>query len=284
MMGDLDGLGYRDKTVVVTGGSSGMGEATVKILGDLGARVHVVDMNKPKVPHAEFYETDISDPAQVSATSAALRGLGSIDSYFSCAGIGHTFDPMKIMLVNYIGARQLIEETLPAIADGAGIAIIASSAGMAWMMNMATNRELLAIKDPIEARTWCEAHPEVVKDGYSVSKEMLILWALYQSVPLGEEHHIRVNCTAPCPTDTAFMTPTKADLGEQFFETFPYPTLGRMATAEEQGWPLVLLNSPLNAVVAGTVVYTDQGFAGGAMTGSLDTSKIMRPDGGEPDR
>lgn len=284
MMGDLDGLGYRDTTVVVTGGSSGMGAATVQILSDLGARVHVVDVNAPKVPHAEFYETDISDPAQVSKTAAALRDLGSIDFYFSCAGIGHTFGPMKCMLVNYVGARQLIDETLPAIVDGAGIAIISSQAAMLWQMNLAANRELLAIKDPVEAGAYCEAHPEVIKDGYSVSKEMLIIWAMQQSVPLGEERHIRVNCTAPCPTDTAFMGPTMAELGKEFFERFPYPTLGRMATPAEQGWPLVLLNSPLNAVVSGTVLYTDQGFTGGAMTGSLDTSKIMRTDGGAPDR
>jgi enoyl-[acyl-carrier-protein] reductase (NADH) len=70
-----------------------------------------------------------------------------------------------------------------------------------------------------------------------------------------------------------------AALGEEYFENFPYPLLGRMATAEEQAWPLVLLNSPLNAVVTGAVLYTDQGFAGGAFTGSLDPSSVMPSDG-----
>jgi NAD(P)-dependent dehydrogenase (short-subunit alcohol dehydrogenase family) len=46
-MGDLDGLGYQGKTVVVTGGSSGMGEATARILGDLGAVVHIVEIQPP---------------------------------------------------------------------------------------------------------------------------------------------------------------------------------------------------------------------------------------------
>ena len=36
-MGNLDGLGYDGKTVVVTGGASGMGEATARFLGELGA-------------------------------------------------------------------------------------------------------------------------------------------------------------------------------------------------------------------------------------------------------
>jgi NAD(P)-dependent dehydrogenase (short-subunit alcohol dehydrogenase family) len=43
----LDGLGYGGSTAVVTGGSSGMGEATVRILSDLGAHVHVVDISEP---------------------------------------------------------------------------------------------------------------------------------------------------------------------------------------------------------------------------------------------
>jgi NAD(P)-dependent dehydrogenase (short-subunit alcohol dehydrogenase family) len=274
-MDTLEGLGYRDATVVVTGGSSGMGEATVRILGDFGARVHVVDLNKPSVPHADFYETDISDPAQVSATAAKLRAAGPIHSYFSCAGAPHTLGPLTCMLVNYVGARQLLEETLPAIADGGGIGIIASQAGMAWQANLAANLELLAVSDPAEARAWCEAHPEFVKDGYSTSKEMLIVYAMHEAIVLGERH-IRINCTAPCPTNTAFMKPTMAALGEEFFQQYPYPVLGRMATANEQAWPLVLLNSPLNAVVSGTVLYTDQGFNGGAMTGSLDVSFLTR--------
>ena len=50
--GNLDGLGYRGKTVVVTGGASGMGEATARILSELGADVHVVDIQQPSAANA----------------------------------------------------------------------------------------------------------------------------------------------------------------------------------------------------------------------------------------
>ncbi len=274
-MTSIDVLGYTGKTVVLTGGSSGMGAAATQILGDLGARVHVVDLQAPTAPHASFHATDLADPDQVSATAARLRELGPIDFYFSCAGVSHTLGAMPCMLINYVGARQLIDETLPAIADGAGIAIIASQAGMSWQARLPQHLELLAIADPREAAAWCEERPDYVNDGYSTSKELLIVWAMHQGVPLGEQRHIRVNTTAPCPTTTAFMTPTMAELGEEFFAAYPYPTLGRMATAEEQAWPLVLLNSPLNAVVSGTLLYTDQGFTGGAVTGSLDLTALI---------
>jgi NAD(P)-dependent dehydrogenase (short-subunit alcohol dehydrogenase family) len=266
---DLDGLGYRGATAVVTGSSSGMGGELTRILGELGANVHAVDLQEPKVPVAAYYPTDLSKPDEVSATSAAIREVGPVQFLFLCAGISHTFGALKVMLVNYVGTRQFGDEVIPSMADGGGIAIIASTAGMAWQQNLERNLELLAIDDPVQAAKWCEANPEKIRDGYSVSKEMLITWAMHRSVSLAEERRIRINCIAPCPTNTAFMVPTVAALGQEFFDNYPYPLLGRMATPEEQAWPLVMLNSPLNAVVTGTVLYTDQGYAGGTWTGSL---------------
>jgi len=43
-----------------------------------------------------------------------------------------------------------------------------------------------------------------------------------------------------------------------------------MATAEEQAWPLILLNSSLTGAVTGSFFYTDQCFASGAITGAID--------------
>ena len=134
MMGNLDGLGYRNKTVVVTGASSGMGEATARILGELGARVHVVDRKAPSISHEHFYAMDLAEPDQVSATAAALHKIGPIHFMFPCAGVPHTFGPVQCMLVNYIGTRQFIEATLPAVENGGGIAIVASDAGMSWTL------------------------------------------------------------------------------------------------------------------------------------------------------
>ena len=86
-MSNLDGLGYNGKTVVVTGGASGMGEATARILGELGAKVHIVDIQQPRVPHESFHQCDLSDFAQVRATAATLGAVAPIDFVFPCAGL-----------------------------------------------------------------------------------------------------------------------------------------------------------------------------------------------------
>lgn len=271
-MGNLDGLGYRGKTCVVTGGASGMGEAVARILGELGANVHIVDIQAPKVAHAGFHQCDLSDFAAVRATAEALKAQAPIHFLFPCAGLPPMIKgPMYCMRVNYIGTRLFVESLLPSLADGAGIALISSDAAMGWQKNLAQSLEMLAISDPDEAYVWCEAAPETrVRDGYTSSKEMLVVWTQNAAVKLGLSRRIRLNAIGPCPTRTAFMDEQEKLLPEGFLDAWPYPSLGRIATAEDQAWPLVLLNSPLNATITGTFLYTDQGFASGVFTGAID--------------
>jgi NAD(P)-dependent dehydrogenase (short-subunit alcohol dehydrogenase family) len=275
-MHELDGLGYRDSTVVVTGAFSGMGEATARILGEMGARVHVVDIKRPTIAHEAFYQTDLSDPGQVTATAAALRQIGPIHYYFSCAGVPPVLGALRCMLINYVGTRQLIEAVLPSIADGGNIGIVASDAALGWQRNLALSLELMAIEDPVEARKFCESRPDVLRDGYTSSKEMLFVWAQRSSVTLGRTRGIRINCTGPCPTRTPFMDEMGAKLPPDFWDKFPYPLLGRPTTPEEQAWPLILLTSRRNLATTGAVLYSDQGFAAGVLTGAIDTA-ILAP-------
>lgn len=270
-MSDLGGLGYGGKTVVVTGGSSGMGEATARILGELGAKVHIVDIQPPKIACESFHQCDLSDFAQVRATAAALKAMAPIDFAFPCAGLPpHIKGALYCMRVNYIGTRLFVEELLPSLRDGAGIAVISSDAGMGWQANLAQSLEMLAISDPDEAYAWCEADPDKrVRDGYTSSKEMLAVWVQNAAVELGNSRRIRLNAIGPCPTKTAFVDMSSEIMTDEFIAAWPFPSLGRMATAEEQAWPLILINSPLCGAVTGSFLYTDQGFASGVFTGAI---------------
>jgi NAD(P)-dependent dehydrogenase (short-subunit alcohol dehydrogenase family) len=270
-MSNLDGLGYSGKTAVVTGGSSGMGEQVARILGELGAKVHIVDIQPPKVAHASFRQCDLSDFAQVRETAKGLADVAPIDFVFPCAGLPpHIKGALYCMRVNYIGTRLFVETLLPSVRDGAGIALISSDAAMGWQGNVAQSLEMLAISDPDEAYAWCEADPDKrVRDGYTTSKEMLVVWVQNKAVELGNTRRIRLNAIGPCPTKTAFVDQSKEIMTDEFIAAWPFPSLGRMATAEEQAWPLILINSPLCGAVTGSFLYTDQGFASGVFTGAI---------------
>lgn len=272
---ELNGLGYAGKRVTITGCASGMGASTARILGELGAEVHAIDIQTPSVPTATYHETDVGDPVSVADTLNSLKAIGPIDFHFNCAGVPHTFGPLPVMKINWIGLRQLTEGLIPQIVDGGRIASISSGAGINFLANIANVQQLLAISDPVDAAAWCEAHPEIIIEGYSFSKECIIVWTMQEAMPLAESRKIRINCIAPSPTNTAFMVPTIAEVGQAFFDAWPNPLFDRMCVPDEQAWPLIMLNSPLNSVVTGTVLWTDQGWAGGTYSGYFDTAALL---------
>jgi NAD(P)-dependent dehydrogenase (short-subunit alcohol dehydrogenase family) len=138
------------------------------------------------------------------------------------------------------------------------IAPISSDAALGWQKNLAQSLQMLAISDPDEAVSWVEADLDNrLRDGYTTSKEMLAVWVQHVAVKLGNERRIRLNAIGPCPAKTAFMDAQAPVLPDGFLDAWPYPSLGRMATAEEQAWPLVLLNSRLNAAITGAFLYTN---------------------------
>lgn len=276
--GSLDGLGYRGKTCVVTAAASGMGEEVARILGELGAVVHTVDLAQPKVPHASHTAMDQGDPASVAATVAALAAIGAIDFVFPCIGIPpNHVGPVGCMAVNWIGHRQFVEALLGQVRDHGAIATISSVAGRNWRDHLDQHLELLAITDPVEARQWCEANIAKLGNSYGTSKEMIDVWVLSLAPELGKRG-IRLSAIAPCPVSTPFMDVSIAASGKEVFDNYPYPLLGRMTTAREQAWSLVLLASPLNAAVTGAILSTDQGYEGAIATRTIEdyTAAMMR--------
>ena len=178
------------------------------------------------------------------------------------------------MLINYAGTRQFTEALLPRLRDGGTVCLITSTAARGWQHHLAENLEIVAL-DPLEVRGFYEAHPDKLRDGYSPSKELLTVWIHQAAIGLAEERHIRLNGIAPCATGTPFMEASAKVLGQAFMEAYPHPLLGRMPTAEEQAWSLLLLSSPLNAAVTGAVLATDQGNVGGTIVGALRPSYVQ---------
>ncbi|HEX9683946.1 MAG TPA: SDR family NAD(P)-dependent oxidoreductase [Acidimicrobiales bacterium] len=86
---DLNG-----SSAIVTGGGSGLGAATVRLLSQRGAKVVVVDMKEEtgKAVADEvdgvFVGADVADPDQVIAAVDAAVDLGPLRSMVTAAGIG----------------------------------------------------------------------------------------------------------------------------------------------------------------------------------------------------
>ncbi|WP_295635793.1 coniferyl-alcohol dehydrogenase [Novosphingobium sp.] len=265
-------LGYAGKRVIVTGCFSGMGEATARLLLDLGAEVHGMDYKACALPLASFNTVDLRDPASIDAGVANIGG--KIDALFNCAGLPNAFPAMDVMKVNFLGLRHLTEAVLPLMGKGGAIASIASTGGLGWSRRVPANMEFVTTKGWDAGMAWCEANMDTVGEGYAFSKENVIVWTQFMGAHLIKKG-IRINCTLPSPTQTPMMASFQATSGKEVIDAAAEP-MGRYSTATEQAGGLVLLNSALASIINGVVLPVDGGFMGGLATGQVDISKMMR--------
>ncbi len=86
----------KDSVFIVTGGASGLGAGTARLLAEQGGKVVLADLNKidgaalaaELGSHALFVETNVADEASAEAcVAAALSSFGAVHGLVSCAGI-----------------------------------------------------------------------------------------------------------------------------------------------------------------------------------------------------
>jgi len=118
----------RDNVALVTGGASGLGQATVKELHANGARIVILDLPSSRGQEvaaelgdrAVFSPGDVTSPDSVTAALDAAAGLGTLRITVNCAGIGNGIRTVskkgpfpldaftKVINVNLIGTFNVI--------------------------------------------------------------------------------------------------------------------------------------------------------------------------------
>jgi NAD(P)-dependent dehydrogenase (short-subunit alcohol dehydrogenase family) len=122
--------------VLVTGGTSGLGAATVRTLVAGGAKAVIVDRDAARgealaaeLAGAELAIADVTDPAQVEAAVARAIALGPLRVAVSCAGVGwaartldktgkpHDLELFRtVVAVNLIGTFNVLRLAAAAMA------------------------------------------------------------------------------------------------------------------------------------------------------------------------
>jgi len=126
-------------TVLVTGGSSGLGAAVVQAVTAAGGRPVVLD----RVPPADEVEHEVVDLADARAAEAAVRTVservGGLDAVVTCAGTdacgrlddipGEDWD--RVVLVNLVGTVAVVRAAMPDLLARHGRAVtVASTLGL----------------------------------------------------------------------------------------------------------------------------------------------------------
>lgn len=122
--------------VLITGGASGLGAATVQAVLDQGGTPLVIDRSAPSAP-VDHVQADLTDRA---ATESAVHELarsagGRIDGVFTAAGIDScgALDSVpadeweRVIQVNLLGTVTVVRTALPYLTSSSGTVVTCSS-------------------------------------------------------------------------------------------------------------------------------------------------------------
>ena len=224
-------MDIKNSTFIVTGGSSGLGQATVEMIVAGGGNAVIADVNQAAGTalaatlgsQTRFVECDVTSEAHGErAVALAISAFGGLQGLVNCAGVGvpakvlgkegpHPLDKfVKIVGINLIGSFNLLRLAADAMAKGAP--------------NAAGERGVIVNTASVAAYDG-----QIGQPAYAASKAGVVGMTL----PIARElarYGIRVCTIAPGLFETPMMAGLPPEAQASLAQQVPFPSrLGRPA-------------------------------------------------------
>lgn len=240
-----------EQTVAITGGASGIGLATAKLLRERGWQVWLMDLKRDALdaacedmglPPSRGLVCDVSDEASVeSAMAEILANPAGLDAVVNCAGTGADKLALETTVAEF---RRILDINL------IGSFAVARSAARHWV----TKGRKGAIVNISSVSGMCGNRG---RTAYGASKGGVNLMTLVMANELGHSG-IRVNAVAPGPVDTPLTRAVHTEnVRHQWHQRVP---MERYGTVEEVASAIAFLISDDASYVNGQILAVDGGF------------------------
>lgn len=249
----------KDKTALITGAGSGIGEAMAETFAQAGARVVVADFNEVAGQavaqrlvaagrQAEYIRLDVTKEADFAE---AVRRYPHVDIVVANAGIGHVgtvlttqlADLDRVMEVNVRGVFRTMQAWLPGMVQRKrGVLLnLCSAAGLGGLVD---------------------------RFAYSTSKHAVLGLTRSAALDLAQTG-VRVNCLCPGRVETPWVAqmltkyPDEAAARREMAST---QAMGRMGTPTEVAAAALFLVSDEASYLTGVALPVDGGWTAGMFT------------------
>ncbi len=230
--------GLKDKVVLVTGASGGIGAALTKLLIESQAKVYGTDISKSSGDH--FFQGDITDQAFIlQMVKEIITREGRIDVLINNAGI-YLRTPVKqitkeewekLMDINLTSVFLLTQAVIDIMIQQKSGSIVSLASVAGKVGGLIAGAHYAASKAAIECLT------------KSLAK-------------LGAQNGVRVNAVAPGIIDTAMQNGVPEEQMDFLVKNIP---MGRLGTPEEVAYTIMFLASDYASYVTGQNISVNGG-------------------------
>lgn len=260
------------KVCVITGGGSGMGLATAKILGK-DNYIIIVGRNVKKLENAlkelkadgiiaEAFACDISDRASVDGLASHAKEIGTITSVIHAAGMSpHMGDGKTVMEVNALGTININESFFRVMEEGSCIIDVSSmSAYLSPSLIMPTRSYKYSRTDKKKfmkkMMKRVNLFPKKLRSSvaYGISKNFVIWYAKTDAAKFGQKG-VRVLSITPGSFDTAMGDLEKDEVDEYL----KYCAIQRLGKVDEIASLMAFCASNKAGYLTGTDILCDGG-------------------------
>ena len=249
------------KVFIVTGGASGLGEGTARMLAANGGKVVIADMQVEKGEAiakeigGAFVKCDVSQEADAQAVVAKAVAMGKLMGLVNCAGIAPA---EKTVGKNGAHSLALFSKTITVNLIGSFNMIRLAAEAMSRNEPEATGERGVMISTASVAAY----DGQIGQAAYSASKGAVLALTL----AMATDHladGIRVNAVNPATTDTPWvkrLLDQSPDAKAARSALEARQPMGRLVSPAEIASAIIFLASPLQASVTGTTISIDGGM------------------------